>query len=54
LENPQKNIFEKWKIFTAQNPALKSPQSTINPPQTHHEFTIKNTTFSANPLAKAQ
>jgi hypothetical protein len=39
--NSQKNIFKKWKKITAQIHALKSPQSTINSPQTHHDFTIK-------------
>jgi hypothetical protein len=39
--NSQKNIFKKRKKITAQIRALKSPQSTINSPQTHHDFTIK-------------
>jgi hypothetical protein len=52
--NPPKNIFKKWKIFATQNHALKSPQFTINPPQTHHEFTIKKHSIFANPLQKPQ
>jgi putative nucleotidyltransferase with HDIG domain len=40
---PQKNIFKKWQNFNSQNHALKSPQSTINPPQNspriHHQKT---------------
>jgi hypothetical protein len=50
---PQKNIFKKWQNFNSQNHALKSPQSTINPPQTHHEFTIKKHHIFANPLQKS-
>jgi hypothetical protein len=49
----QKNIFKKWQIFSAQNHVLKSPQFTINPPQTHHEFTSKKHHIFANPLQKA-
>jgi len=49
---PPKNIFKKWKNFAAQNHALKSPQSTINPPQTHHEFTIEKHHQFANPRQK--
>jgi hypothetical protein len=50
----QKNIFKKWQIFSAQNHVLKSPQFTINPPQTHHEFTSKKHHIFANPLQKTQ
>jgi hypothetical protein len=50
----QKNIFEKWKKITIQNHARKSPQTTINPPQTHHKFTIKKHHISANPPQKLQ
>ncbi|HEX3372598.1 MAG TPA: response regulator, partial [Edaphobacter sp.] len=50
---PPRNIFKKWKKITAQNPAFKSPRSTINPPQTHHEFTIKKHHTFANPPSKS-
>jgi hypothetical protein len=50
--NSQKNIFKKWKRITTKNHVPKSPQSAVNPPQTHHEFTIKNHHIFANPLQK--
>jgi hypothetical protein len=52
--NSQKNISKKWKKITTQNQGPKSPQITINPPQTHHEFTIKKHHIFANPLQKGQ
>jgi hypothetical protein len=52
--NSQKNTCEKWKNLAAPNHAFKTPQCTINPPQTHHEFTIKKHRIFANPLQKTQ
>src|SRR5438270_8062174 len=40
------------KRITIKNHVPKSPQSAVNPPQTHHEFTIKNHHIFANPLQK--
>jgi hypothetical protein len=46
-----KKYLKKWQNSVAQNPALKSPQSIIRSPQTHHEFTIKKTLlFPKHPL----
>jgi hypothetical protein len=50
----KKNIFKKREKIATQKQALKSPQSTINPPQTHHEFTIKKHHIFTNPLQKRQ
>jgi putative nucleotidyltransferase with HDIG domain len=50
--NPTKNILKKWQISVAQNRALKSPQSTIHSPQTHHELTIKKHHIFLNPPSK--
>jgi len=50
--NSKTNIFKKVEKITAQNQGPKSPQITINPPQTHHEFTIKKTPHFRQPPAK--
>jgi hypothetical protein len=51
-ELPPKHFFKKRLIHSPQKPPSKTPQVTIQPPQTHHDLPSKKHTKSPKPLKK--